>query len=309
MDVSVVIPTYNRADLLKLSVESALCQAGLLVEVIVVDDGSTDDTATVLAEFGVKIRVERQPNSGACVARNHGFSLARGRWVKFLDSDDFLEPDSISSQIADLERSGFDVSYGMWKQEGVPPSASQPMAIMPLADPVDSLLSDWWCANSAYLISRQQAARVSWDPSLGSAQDFDYILNLALNGARFVHTSRLVASYRHHGGPRVSRRRVTDSSESRQRVLGKAEMALTGAGMLTERRRQLLALGYYQIAQNVFAFDRNWFRSLVRHAQMLSPGFMPPKPIHARLVRLVGFEMTEQLLHFRRRWRGILNGV
>jgi glycosyltransferase involved in cell wall biosynthesis len=89
--VSVIIPSYNRAQYIGQAVASALNQGPVVGEVIVVDDGSTDDTLSVLS--GIKdprLRVFTQPQSGPAAARNAGLIQARGRWIQFLDSDDAL---------------------------------------------------------------------------------------------------------------------------------------------------------------------------------------------------------------------------
>ena len=90
--ISVVIPTYNRAEYLPQAVESALAQEGVEVEVIVIDDGSTDDTAAVVkqraADWGDRFHYVRQENAERSAARNHGLKYARGEFVAFLDSDD-----------------------------------------------------------------------------------------------------------------------------------------------------------------------------------------------------------------------------
>jgi glycosyltransferase involved in cell wall biosynthesis len=105
---SVVIPAYNRAGYLPATVESALKQEGAEVEVIVVDDGSTDDTAAVVerqrAAWGERFRYVRQANAERCVARNHGLRLARGEFVAFLDSDDLWRPDHVRACVAALQR-------------------------------------------------------------------------------------------------------------------------------------------------------------------------------------------------------------
>jgi glycosyltransferase involved in cell wall biosynthesis len=105
--LSVVIPTYNRADKVLSAIESVLCQTYPDLEVVVVDDGSTDDTGQVLSEaFGDRIRYYAQANQGASVARNNGISEARGEWIAFLDSDDRWEKDKLEWQIKALERFG-----------------------------------------------------------------------------------------------------------------------------------------------------------------------------------------------------------
>ena len=105
---SVIIPAYNRADYLPATVESALAQEGAEVEVIVVDDGSTDETAAVVERhrgaWGERFRYVRQENAERCVARNHGLRLARGEFVAFLDSDDLWRPNHLRSCVEALRK-------------------------------------------------------------------------------------------------------------------------------------------------------------------------------------------------------------
>ena len=103
--VSVVIPTYNRAATVPRAIESVLAQTVSDLEIIVVDDGSTDDTARVLEEkFGDRIRYHSQPNLGASIARNRGIEEAQGEWIAFLDSDDLWEKDKLEWQFKALEQ-------------------------------------------------------------------------------------------------------------------------------------------------------------------------------------------------------------
>ena len=105
--VSVVIPTYNRATTVPRAIESVLAQTVSDLEVIVVDDGSSDDTGKVLGEmFGYRIRYYAQTNQGASVARNKGVEEARGEWIAFLDSDDLWEKDKLEWQLKALEAFG-----------------------------------------------------------------------------------------------------------------------------------------------------------------------------------------------------------
>lgn len=98
--VSVIIPAYNAAPFIADTVQSALDQTFPDLEVIVVDDGSTDGTVARLAAFGRRIRVYRQPNGGVARARNAGVALAGGQWLAFLDADDLWLPDKIERQLA-----------------------------------------------------------------------------------------------------------------------------------------------------------------------------------------------------------------
>jgi glycosyltransferase involved in cell wall biosynthesis len=105
--VSVVIPTYNRATTVPRAIESVLAQTVTDLEVIVVDDGSSDDTEKVLGQrFGDRIRYYPQANQGASVARNRGVEQARGEWIAFLDSDDLWEKEKLEWQFKALDQFG-----------------------------------------------------------------------------------------------------------------------------------------------------------------------------------------------------------
>jgi len=98
--VSVVIPVFNREHLVSRAIDSVLAQAAGGVELIVVDDGSTDGTAGRLAAYGDAITVISQENRGVSAARNHGVASARGEYIAFLDSDDRWLPGKLEAQLA-----------------------------------------------------------------------------------------------------------------------------------------------------------------------------------------------------------------
>ncbi len=103
-EISVIIPTYNRGRFVCQAIESVLAQTFRDFEVIVIDDGSTDDTAETLAPYRSDIRYVRQDRCGRSAARNRGIGLAGGRYCAFLDSDDTWFPDKLARQIAELGR-------------------------------------------------------------------------------------------------------------------------------------------------------------------------------------------------------------
>ncbi len=99
-EVSVVIPTYNQPRYLRQAIDSALAQTYRDFEVIVVDDGSTDDTPDVVASYGERIRGLRKPNGGTASALNAGIRVAQGRWIGYLGHDDMWEPAKLERQMA-----------------------------------------------------------------------------------------------------------------------------------------------------------------------------------------------------------------
>jgi glycosyltransferase involved in cell wall biosynthesis len=112
--VSVVIPTFNRRQMLSDAVASVLAQSYSDLEVIVVDDGSTDGTRDAIRDqYGMdaRLRVVTQPNRERAIARNRGIHESRGEWIAFLDSDDLWSPDKLERQVAKLAETGADCCY------------------------------------------------------------------------------------------------------------------------------------------------------------------------------------------------------
>ncbi len=103
LQISVIIPVYNRADLVSRAIDSVLAQSRPADEVIVVDDGSTDDTIGAVQRFGDRVRMIQQPHSGVSAGRNRGIHEARYDWLAFLDSDDLWKPDKLQRQCKALQ--------------------------------------------------------------------------------------------------------------------------------------------------------------------------------------------------------------
>jgi glycosyltransferase involved in cell wall biosynthesis len=101
--VSIVIPTYNRASIVRRAIDSVLAQTFDDLEILVVDDGSTDDTRAALAGYPERVRTIHQENGGPAAARNHGMRLARGEYIGFLDSDDAYLPRNVEAHLRRFE--------------------------------------------------------------------------------------------------------------------------------------------------------------------------------------------------------------
>src|ERR1051326_5639298 len=114
--VSIIIPCFNAARWLPATLQSALAQTWPNLEVIVVDDGSTDHSAAIARRYeGDRVRGVVQPNAGAAAARNTGLRHARGEFIQFLDADDLLAPEKIAKQMEALLRAPAGaVASGPW---------------------------------------------------------------------------------------------------------------------------------------------------------------------------------------------------
>jgi len=102
--VSVIIPAYNAAWCVRRAIESVLAQSHTPLEILLVDDGSTDDTASVVRSYGDRVRLLQKPNGGLSSARNHGIRHARGEWIAYLDADDWWLPEKLACQVALLQQ-------------------------------------------------------------------------------------------------------------------------------------------------------------------------------------------------------------
>lgn len=212
--VSVIMPTYNCAAYIRQAIDSVLGQRDASLELIVVDDGSTDDTAAILASYGDRLRVLRQANGGVAAARNAGLRAARGEFVGFLDADDLWLPWKLAVQLQHLRRHpDVGVVYAAWQvwrsqrdgSFGTPPTCQAPPddGVVPLEEAgsgwlYNRLLEDCIIHTSAVLLRRSLLARVGlFDEALRRGEDYDLWLRLSRE-TRIDKLACCVSVYRFH---------------------------------------------------------------------------------------------------------------
>lgn len=204
--VSIVIPTYNRAHLLGEAIQSALAQTHAGREVIVVDDGSTDETAALVAEFDTAVRYLRQENAGVAAARNHGAAVATGDYLHFLDSDDVLHPRAIERLLAVMEaHPEAGMAYGQTSvgtADGPPsphfvPDGERPAGVCPGASELRHLLRRNYIHLGAALLRRGAWERIGgFSPAFQSiCEDWDVWVRAATTGV-VGYVPRVVLGYR-----------------------------------------------------------------------------------------------------------------
>ncbi len=213
---SVVIPVYNRAELLRGALESVRAQSCQDFEIVVVDDGSSDDPAKTVAAFAdPRLRCVRQENRGASAARNRGIALARGRYVAFLDSDDGFLPHHLERMAKLLENTantaGFArmiVDRGDGRSFLKPPRGPRPGEHM-----ANYLLCErGFVPTITLVVPREIAARVRYDEAVGYGDDADFAIRLYLSGCRFVMAEEPGAIW--HDVAQPSRLSAASSSKS-----------------------------------------------------------------------------------------------
>jgi glycosyltransferase involved in cell wall biosynthesis len=211
MRISTVIPAYNRADLIGETLRTVLSQSRPPAEVIVVDDGSTDGTADVVAGFGPAVTLLRQANAGAGAARNAGFARATGDIIHFMDSDDLSSLNHYAVQGAAIE-AGADLAYGPWlwaqfdgmqlRTDGL----AHQQAPLPDDLPMDMRVLSGWvtvfqpCMFRRALVEAAGPYRTDLKPS----EDTEMLYRLSHHARRIVHTPEMLVLYRVHPEGQVS---------------------------------------------------------------------------------------------------------
>lgn len=201
-EVSIVVPTYNRARWVREAVESALGIPFRHLEVIVVDDGSTDNTREVVGKFGDWVQYHYQDNAGLGAARDRGLQLAKGQFLCFLDSDDLILPDKFDHQLPYFETTPADAVYSRWSY------IDEDGNVLAAEDGIDfteTLLQSLSISNFAPIHSyvfRTEALRaaggVSRDLVGCGYEDWDLLLRLAATGTPFAFCPAVTAVYRMH---------------------------------------------------------------------------------------------------------------
>ena len=209
--VTAVVPAYNRAAYLAEALDSALAQGFEGLDVLVVDDGSTDGTPAVLDSYGDRIRRHRQENAGQSAAVNRGVELARGDLVALLDSDDAWLPGKLARQVPLLDADpGADLLYAGVEYvdgEGRPLPDARRADRTPSGDVLGDLLRENFLRTPTVLFRRAAFLKAGgYDKDLKCVNDWDMWLRLA-TGRRVLYDPAPSARYRLHGGQAVRDRR------------------------------------------------------------------------------------------------------
>lgn len=242
--VSVVITTYNRADLIGRAVSSVLRQTYEDVELIVVDDGSTDDTPQVLVQIARNserpVRYLRKANGGCASARNVGGFQATGRWLTFLDSDDELERSALKTLVSVLSTTGADFAYS-------PALEVDARGVEVLNEPVaagrpDHLAAEHFCSTNirtgSYLLRSELFSSLrGFNESYSHNEDSDFVQRMAIEARGAYSPVPSVRCHLHEGGK--SRNRVAIHQAllaSSEATLARYPAFVASIGRLGQRR-------------------------------------------------------------------------
>ncbi len=199
--VSVIIPTHNRGRLIGRALESVFKQTYKDYEVIVVDDGSTDNTREVLAQFGNKIKYIAQPQQGSAAARNRGIRESMSEYVAFLDSDDFWIPEKLATQVEILDKHknvGIVYSKMIMINEKGEQCGMKPSSVS--GKNYQELLEIWGDLPTSTVMTRKDYFNKAglFDQSLTTMQDIDMWLRIARFCDLYEVEDKMLAYYFRH---------------------------------------------------------------------------------------------------------------
>jgi glycosyltransferase involved in cell wall biosynthesis len=294
--VTIVVPCYNAEQWIARSVRSCLGQRNIKIEIIVIDDGSTDKSIEVVQSFGNRIKWESGPRRGACLARNSGLDLANTEFILFLDADDYIEPDSINEWAircaeADLVLGPF--AYEIAGRRTVARFHKPEVT-------ADYILCQWlegsFTPPCSVLWRRSFLLAIGgWDVNALRNQDGELTMRALLNGARVSVADRGMGVYvQHQNANRVSKRRGHE-------VCASELSSLDHLWCLAQKRRragmrQSFAKAFYRLAYDAFATGVNEIGDLAlsRARQMGLKGH-PGTFSHQTLSAVLGLRRKLQL--------------
>lgn len=211
--ISVVIPVYNRSLMIREAVESVINQTYRPIELVIVDDGSTDGTEAVLQQLccksdsNLRILVARQANAGPGVARNLGLSLATGDYIQYLDSDDLLHPEKFALQVAALEADpSAGVCYCITLRKD--PSSGEMVPWARTAESIENIFPSFlprrgWATLTPLWRRSVCDAIGPWKP-YRIMEDWEHDLRAGMNGVRPIGVPVPLCTVRDHGEARAS---------------------------------------------------------------------------------------------------------
>lgn len=314
--VSTIIPVFNRGALLREAVRSVLAQGPLTLEILVVDNASSDDTPQVAAALAAAhpgvVRVLTCEERGAGAAREVGRQAARGEFVQYLDSDDVLAPGKFARQVAALRASpSCDICYGAtrylaadgsvlheaWKRTGEVVDALLP-----------SMLDGRWWGTSTPLYRRALLDRAGPWLNLLNEEDWEYDCRLGALQASLCRVDGCVSEERDHPGERLSRggardpEKLRSRADAHERVLGHALCAGVRAGGQEMRRfsRSLFLLARQCAAAGLPAESAK----LLGLARRAAGGPRVDIAVYGAVSRVVGWRAAGRLSVLLDRWLG-----
>lgn len=301
--VSICIPTRNTERWLRQAIDSALNQTWSPLEVIVIDDGSTDGTVNMLKSYGDRIQWRSTKPQGGNPARNLGLSVAKGEWIQFLDADDYLLPEKITAQ---FEQAGADTDVDLiLSPELIERWAGQyPLGLEAKPIPTDEDLFRQWLAwelpgtHGGLWRKKSLLAVGAWNEEMPCCQDYELYARALKQGLKMKWTAKPLNVYRIWSEGTVCRRDPLELIQVKARLMDEMIDWLKERGEWTPSRNIAAGQGFFEMSRRLALV--NEAVAWTFHDEKKNRGLIhlagAAAPLHYRLFySLIGFKRTEQL--------------
>ncbi|MEM6615067.1 MAG: glycosyltransferase family A protein [Pseudomonadota bacterium] len=295
--VSIIIPCFNKAAYIAQAIDSALNQSHPC-EVIVIDDGSTDDSLNTIKAYDDRLHWVTGPNRGACAARNMGIELASGDMLQFLDADDAIPPNKIEAQLGSLEGAPpGSVSYCPWSFLDEENTLSPRRELIDNVYSGSDLLRTMWYYGGflptvVWLTPKELVASAgAWDESLHADQDGEFFGRMLLSASKVRSAMNTLAYYRRPPQGSISLSKTENAAASRLAAYEIISTKLLGYDDSVKTRKACLArlrtLAYH-LQDNTKVFEK----ALDLELELRTRDFSPTLPWPTRfLVGLFGLRL------------------
>jgi len=302
IDVSIIIPTYNRLWALPKAVDSCITQ-GCTVEVIVVDDGSTDGTWEWLQSRKDLVSIRRN-NWGKDWAVVAGMARANGEYIRFLDSDDWLKPQVNLGQLTQAREADADVVVAGYEDYYEDSDRLEPHPWVDCDDFVAQQFGEVPFSHySAFLLRRSFIEDIPHRQEFALRDDRMFILEVAIRKPRVAVYRQPAFVHRHHGRGRLQRTsgfRRTLADWTNIEVYRKAVSLLAARGELSARRKRAAVSYVWPVVRNLAKTELDEAAAAAKWIFELDPDFVPPvRKSIAMAYKVLGFRATERLLRIR----------
>jgi hypothetical protein len=312
--VSILIPCYNAAKWIEPAIASALSQTYENVEVIVVDDGSTDCSLEIIQSFGTKIHWEAREHRGGNAARNRLLELSQGSWLQYLDADDYLLSPKIEQQLeflaqnpdTDLVYSPSIIQHHCSQPDSQPEQVSK--TLLPIPQPHDpwSLLARWFLPQTGSSLWKKAAVIDvgGWQADQPCCQEHELYLRLLRGGKKFGYCDYAGSVYRQWSESTVCKTDMGETYRRRLIITDQLEQHLIQTQQLTESRQKQINQARFECARIIWLRDQQWAKEIIDRIQDLDRDFIPSGDCAPETYRLMyrwfGFEIAEKIAVMKR---------
>ena len=331
--VSILIPCYNAEKWIEQAINSALNQTYERTEVIVIDDGSMDNSLKIINSFGDRITSQTTVNAGGNVTRNRLLNLSQGEWLQYLDADDYLLSDKIERQVEFLRHNPHtDIVYSpivlqhhnyiveetLNHRQNI---AATPLEILnlespetiareilPIPQPHDPwiLLARWYLPQTGSCLWRRESIVDvgGWNEAQSCCQEHELYLRLLKSDRQFSYFDVEGSVYRQWSEATVCRQDKAETYRRRLEITDKIEQHLTATRQLTPPRQNALNQARFECARIIWLMDKQWSKNIIRQIRQQDLSFIPNGNCAPEIYRLMyqffGFNFAEMVAALKR---------